>query len=142
MGFNTAIAALMEAVNELYKLKAEQPISKNDSWKDGLETLVQLLAPFAPHISEELWQEMGHTTSVHLSAWPKWDAKLVKKELLTIAVQVNGKVRSEIMLAPGATEEQAVKAAKADGKVASQIEGKSVKRAIYVPGRLVSLVVE
>lgn len=142
LGFNTAISALMEAVNELYKLKSHENFAfAHSAWRTSIDNLVVLLAPFAPHLSEELWQELGHDTSVHLSAWPKWDEELVKEELVTLAVQINGKVRGEIMVEADTTEDKALEAAKADEKIAAQIEGKSIKRVIYVPGRLVSLVV-
>lgn len=143
LGFNTAIAALMECVNELYKIKSEHNFTlAHEAWKEGLIALTQLLAPFAPHISEEIWSELGQSGSVHISKWPVWDKELVKEELITIAVQVNGKVRAELLLPADVTEAEAIEAAKSDEKVAKNITGKKVKKAIYVPGRLVSLVTE
>jgi leucyl-tRNA synthetase len=141
LGFNTAIAAMMSLVNDLYRTKAENGISKSDGWRFALETLTQLLAPFAPHISEEIWEMLGHGSSIHISNWPIWDKNLVTEEVITLAVQINGKVRSEIVVSAGISEADAIKAAKADEKVAVQIAGKDLKKAIYVPGRLVSLVV-
>ncbi|PJE64976.1 leucine--tRNA ligase [Candidatus Saccharibacteria bacterium CG10_big_fil_rev_8_21_14_0_10_47_8] len=140
LGFNTAIATLMSFVNELYKIKVKQGLSRTWSWKQSLETLVQLLAPFAPHISEELWAELGHENSVHISSWPLWDENLVKEEMLTLAVQVNGKVRAEIVVEADITEHAAIEAAKSDERIVKLIAGKHVKKTIYVPGRLVSLV--
>lgn len=142
LGFNTAIASLMECVNELYKIKAEQGFAQKETWQTNLSVLIQLLAPFAPHIAEELWQELGHDGSVHVSKWPAYDKQLVKEELITIAVQVNGKVRSELMLPADVSEEEAIKAAKQDDKVAKNLKGKKVKKTIYVPGRLISLVTD
>jgi leucyl-tRNA synthetase len=141
MDFNTAIAAMMQMLNALYKLKAEKGISQSPGWRSTLETLVQLLAPFTPHISEELWEMLGHEESVHISRWPDWDEELVKEELVTLAVQVNGKVRGEILISADISDEEAIAAAKADEKVAEYIKGKHLKKAIYVRGRLVSLVV-
>jgi leucyl-tRNA synthetase len=141
MEFNTAIAAMMSLVNELYKIKAEEPVSQSDGWRFALETLTQLLAPFAPHITEEVWESLGHEESVHIRRWPVWDEKLVTEEVITLAVQINGKVRSEIVVEAGISAQDAIAAAKADAKIAPQIEGKDIKKEIYVPGRLVSLVV-
>jgi leucyl-tRNA synthetase len=139
--FNTAIAAMMSLVNELYKFKAGQPLSQSASWRFALETTTQLLAPMAPHIAEELWQNLGHEESIHISPWPGWDDKLVAEEVITLAVQINGKVRSEIVVAADISQQDAIAAAKADEKIAAQIAGKTIKQEIYVPGRLVSLVV-
>lgn len=141
LGFNTAVAVLMSFVNDLYKLKARGGLVRNPSWQFSLESLVQLLAPFAPHISEELWAELGHKNSVHISSWPLWSENLVKEEMLTLAVQVNGKVRAEIMVEADITESAAIEAAKSDERIAKLIAGKRIKKAIYVPGRLVSLVI-
>ena len=142
LGFNTAIAALMECVNELYKLKTKHNFGlAHDAWRDSLITLVQLLAPFAPHITEELWEELGQSGSVHISRWPAWDESLIAEEIITLAIQINGKVRSEINTPADITEKDAIEAAKKDEKIAQLLSGKSVKKAIYVPGRIVSLVI-
>jgi leucyl-tRNA synthetase len=139
MGFNTAIAALMELVNDLYKAKTQG--LQGDSWRRAIETLLQLLAPFAPHITEELWQQLGHEDSIHTSDWPTYDEKYLVASTVTIAVQVNGKLRATLELPADATEEQTVEAAKNDSNVAAYLGGKTVSRAIYVPHRLVNLVV-
>lgn len=142
LGFNTAIAGLMECVNDLYKLKTENNLAlAREVWSENLGTLIRLLAPFAPHIAEELWQELGHETSVHLTSWPKWDESLVKEEMITLAVQVNGKVRAEILVNADTDERAAIEAAKADPKVAGHLSGKQVQKTIYIPGRLISFVV-
>ncbi len=141
LGFNTALAALMECVNELYKIKSQHNFGlAHSAWKENLEKLIQLLAPFAPHISEEMWQDLGHETSIHVSPWPAWDGQLVKEEMITLAVQVNGKLRAELLLPADVNEEEVVEAAKKDDKVAGYLKGKEVKKAIYVSGRLVNLV--
>ncbi len=142
MEFNTAVASMMSLVNELYKTKAEEPITHSAGWRFALESLTQLLAPIAPHITEEVWSDLGHESSVHITDWPSWDEKLVTEEVITLAVQVNGKVRSEIVVPTDISEEDATNAAKEDEKVAAYLEGKKIKKAIYVPGRLVSLVTD
>jgi leucyl-tRNA synthetase len=141
MEFNTAVAAMMSLVNELYKFKADEGVNQSAGWRFVLETLTQLLAPFAPHITEEVWENLGHESSVHISVWPEWDEKLITEEVITLAVQVNGKVRSEIVVATDISEADAIAAAKADEKTATYLDGKEIKKAIYVPGRLVSLVI-
>ncbi len=140
LSFNTAIAALMECVNDLYKIKAEDSYS-SEEWRWSLETLLQLLAPFAPHITEELWQQLGHDKSIHLSKWPSYDEKYLVKDTVSIAIQVNGKLRGEVEVAAGADEEAVVKAAKAHEKVASYLDSKTIRKTIYVPGKLVNFVV-
>jgi len=140
LDFNTAIAAQMTLVNDLYKAKAKHPITGSDGWRFALESLTQLLAPFAPHIAEEIWHEfLGHEESVHVSRWPQWDDNLLVEEVMTLAVQVNGKVRGEIVVAIDISEQEAVTEAKECAK--QYLQGKTLKKAIYVPGRLVSLVV-
>ena len=140
LNFNTAIAALMEAVNELYKAKAEKGFEAED-WQVALGALVQLLAPFAPHIAEELWQQLGHEETVHLSQWPKYDEKYLAQDTVKIAVQVNGKLRGEVEVATDATEDAVVAAAKTAAKVAAYLKDQTLKKTIYVPGRLVNFVI-
>jgi len=140
MGYNTAIAALMECVNDLYKAKANSGFAAND-WRTALSTLVQLLAPFAPHIAEELWQDLGHDGSVHLTSWPTWDDSLLASEAITIVVQVNGKVRANIAVPVDATKDDILTAAKSDSKVQVHIADKPIRKEIYVPSKLVNLVI-
>ena len=132
-GFNTAISALMILVNDLEKL---QNISRAH-----YETLLILLAPLAPHITEELWHELGNTTSIHLAQWPVYDAaKCIAREAV-IAIQVNGKVRDTITVSPEATEDE-VKAIVMEREIIKKwLDGKEVKKVIFVPGKLLSLVV-
>jgi leucyl-tRNA synthetase len=138
--YNTAIAAAMGTINDLYKLKT-QDFGNNSVWKEALEYVVACIAPFAPHAADELWEQLGHSTSVHADTWPKWDEELVKEEMLTLAVQINGKVRAEVLVGADISEQDAINEAKKNVKIAEQIKGKEIKKAIYVPGRLVSLVV-
>ncbi len=142
LSFNTSIAALMECVNKLYKLKDKHNFDlAYETWRESLGQLVQLLAPFAPHVAEELWQDLGQSESVHLSRWPAHDEDLIKDDLITITVQVNGKLRAELLLPSDVSEAAALEAARRDEKVLKYLAGKKIKKAIYVPGRLVSLVI-
>lgn len=140
MNFNTAIAALMECVNELYKIKADKGYDAVE-WQWALETLQQLLAPFAPHIAEELWEQLGQENSVHTSEWPKYDEKYLVEDSMTIVVQVNGKVRGEISVATDAAKDAIIKAAQANEKVAGYLKDQTIKKTIYVPNKLVNFVI-
>ena len=139
--YNTAIAVMMQCTNTLYTQKGEHGFVGETAWQYALESLVQLVAPFAPHMAEELWHLLGHDTSVNVGHWPQWDDKMVIDETITIGVQVNGKLRAQISLSADASEEQAIATAKADDKIVKLIDGKKIKKEIYIPGRLVSLVV-
>lgn len=140
MGFNTAIAALMEYVNELYRIKAKHGFG-SASWKDALERLLLLLAPFAPHITDELWNQLGNEGSIHIAEWPTWDDELLVQDTVTIVVQVNGKVRAQLQLPSGATKEQALEAAQANENVQSFVSGKEIRKEIFIPGKILNLVV-
>ena len=138
--FNTAIAAVMELLNVLQD--ANQAVSKNGAlMKEALESVVLLLAPFVPHITEELWQQLGHDIPLSATAWPEYDRDAVVDEEMLVVVQVNGKLRSKLTVAAG-TDEEAVKAmALTDEKVLPFVEGKQVRKVICVPGKLVNIVV-
>lgn len=138
--YNTAIAALMECVNSLYKLKA-QSLAKSESWRQALMNVVACVAPFAPHIAEELWQQLGHSTSVNADSWPKYDDKYLITDMVTVAVQVNGKLRGQVEVSAHADETATVAAAKSHEKVASYLDDKEIRKTIHVPGRLVNFVV-
>lgn len=140
LNFNTAIAGLMECVNELYLLKAKDKFQSSE-WQWALETLVQLLAPFAPHIAEELWECLGQEESVHLSKWPQHDDKYLLTDKVTIVVQINGKVRSKIEVAKDTSETSIVELAKKDEKVSSYLKDQEIKKTIYVPNKLISFVI-
>lgn len=142
LSFNTAIAALMELTNDLYKLRSEVPISGNSAaWRAAVSTLVQILAPFAPHVAEELWQQLGNEQSVHISGWPVWDDALLVSDVVTIVVQVNGKVRTSIEMPADATEKDVTETALADERIKQYTEGGEPKRVVYVPGKLLNIVV-
>jgi leucyl-tRNA synthetase len=139
MSFNTPIAAMMELVNELHQIKTSEGYTARN-WKSTLERLVQLLAPYAPHISEELWQQLGHEDSIHVSTWPVYDDTYLVSDGMTIVVQVNGKLRAQLHLGSNATEEEIIAAATAEPRVAEYLQS-PLKKTVYVPGRLVSFVV-
>jgi len=138
--YNTAIAAAMAATNEFYKLKTTK-FGKHPVWQSALEFLTAGVAPFAPHIADELWHSLGHSSTVHKDTWPRYDESFLVQDKITIAVQVNGKIRAEIAVAADISEDDAIKAAQQHEKVVEFLKDKEIKKAIYVPGRLVSLVV-
>jgi leucyl-tRNA synthetase len=109
--------------------------------RDAVLPLILLVSPFAPHLGEELWQRLGHTTSVAYAPWPAHDEAKLARDTLVIAVQVGGKLRGQIEVSPDASERDILAAAQADPKVQSFVAGKPIKKAIYVKGRLVNLVV-
>ena len=139
--FNTAVASMMEMVNGLYKIKESQGIDHSSNWRFALESLIQILAPFAPHITEELWHEMGHDDTVHVGHWPKWDEKYLKSDTMTIIVQVNGKLRAKLELPSDMGKQGVEAAALADENVQKFTNNKPPKKMVYVPGKLVNIVV-
>jgi leucyl-tRNA synthetase len=147
--FNTAIAALMEFYNATADWVATHSSSAESNGDDGepaalaeaLRTLLVLLSPFAPHITEELWQRLGHTGSIFAEQWPEADPRWLKDELVTIILQINGKLRSQLQVSPELDEREIETRALADPKLQPWIEGKTIRKRIYVPGRLLNLVV-
>ncbi|BCS53852.1 leucine--tRNA ligase [Geobacter sp. SVR] len=138
--FNTAIASVMELLNTLQGSELATP-QAGSVMKEALDSMVMLLAPFVPHITEELWQRLGHATPLSETAWPEYDRSAVVDEEVLVVVQVNGKLRSKITVAAG-TDEEALKAlALADEKVQPFLQGVQVRKVICVPGKLVNIVV-
>jgi len=138
--FNTMIAALMELCNYLGNVKKTGVISAAD-WQQSIEYLILLIAPSTPHLAEELWQRTGHEYSIHNQGWPKWDEELAREEEITLVVQVNGKVRERIMAPASIGEDEAKQLALESPRVKSHIEGKKILNMVYVPGRLINVVV-
>ena len=134
LNFNTAISQMMVFVNELTRAEYLPKIC--------LENLVLLLSPYTPHLSEELWERLGHTPSVSKAPWPKYDEEKTKDDTITLVVQINGKVRSKISMPTGATKEELLAAAKADETVKKWTDGKETVKEIVVPGKLVNIVVK
>ena len=137
--FNTAIAAIMELVNAVYAFekKAEHP----GVIREALETVVQLLTPFVPHIAEELWSDLGKEGRLSTGSWPKWDDSALVEDQKLIVIQVNGKVRSKVTVAADISEEDLKQVALEDSNVVRFITDKTVRKVIVIPGRLVNVVV-
>ncbi len=135
--YNTMLAALMEATNTLRRLRGS--VSRA-MWAQATERLVLLIAPSAPHLAEELWHRLGHTESVHVQAWPEYDPELTVDPMVTLIVQVNGKVRDKIEVPAGIPEDEARRLATESPRVRAHLNGATVRQVVYVPGRLVNIV--
>jgi len=138
--FNTAVSSMMEAVNSYYKLKETYGIGKTAAWMTAIESLLQVLAPFAPHITEELWHQLGHEQTIHVDAWPTWDEQYLVSDTMTIVVQVNGKLRATLELPKDTAKDDVEATALANEKVSLVLGDKKPSKVIYVPGRLVNIV--
>ena len=141
MNFNTAVAAMMDLTNQLYLLKAKNPIVKSDAWRYAVESLTQLLAPFAPYIAEEMWHLLGHDDTVHKGHWPTFDESLLIEDTVTMAIQVNGRVRAEITFAIDASKEYVIAMATANENIQKYLKNKEPAKTIYVPGRILNFVI-
>jgi leucyl-tRNA synthetase len=130
--FNTAISKLMVFVRDIAK---DAPLPR-----DAADAFVRLLCPFAPHLAEELWARLGNSPCVCDESWPTWDAAMLVDDTVEIPVQIMGKVRSHIVVPSDATKDDLEKAALADPRIAELIEGKTVRKVVVVPGRLVNVV--
>ncbi|HFC9206894.1 TPA: leucine--tRNA ligase [Clostridium perfringens] len=139
--FNTAIARMMEFINALSKYTQEKEMNL-DFLKDVVSDYLRLLAPFAPHFSEEQWNLLGNSYSIFNEAWPKFDPKALVKDEVEIAIQVNGKIKNKIMVSSDLDEEGIKAAALADEKIIASTEGKTVVKVIVIKGRLVNIVVK
>lgn len=139
LGFNTAVAALMELVNDLYKLKTDGFVG---DWQRALEQLTQMLEPFAPHLANELWQELTGRSDLDGQAFPQFDPNKLQADQITVVVQVNGKLRAKIAVAPDIAEAEMIKLALEQDNVRSFTDGHEILKTIYVPKKLVSIVVK
>ena len=137
--FNTMVAALMEYTNTLQRLRGTG-VAGTPEWLEVLETLALMLAPSAPHTAEEMWEQLGKPYSIHQQPWPKWNEELAREDSIEIPVQINGKLRDRIQVVPDADEATVREAALASEKVAAELQGKTIRKFIYVPGRLVNIV--
>ena len=138
--FNTAMASLMELTNHLNRVWADSSID-GATWRECVEKLLLMLAPMAPHMTEELWERNGRPYSIHQQPFPQWDEALAAEDVITLVVQVNGKVRDKLEVPVGIAESEAQELALASPRVQSYTTGKEVSKTVYVPGRLVNLVV-
>ena len=132
--FNTAISQMMIFTNHL--------ITLDNVSKSVLEAFVKMLAPFTPHVAEEIWEYLGHKETITYESWPEFDEALSKEDLITIAIQVNGKLRADINMAANSVKDDILSSAKENERIKSYIEGKEIIKEIYVPGRLVNFVIK
>jgi leucyl-tRNA synthetase len=139
---NTAVAAFHELVNEIYR--SEETLGGEVAWpvlREAIETQVVLLAPFTPHVAEEMWARLGHREGLVDHPWPEADPDVAREASLELAVQVNGKVRGHVVVAQDADDETIRRAAAAELRIAEHLKGRKLVKAVVVPGRLVSFVV-
>ena len=139
LSFNTAISALMEYVNELYKLKVNG--FAEEEWSEALGDLVKMVAPFAPHVAAELWQELGNSKMLEEAGWPTVNAKYLVNNEVKIMVQVNGKIRGEFTATSGVTQEEAFNLALKDANVKKHVNSKEPKKVIYIPNKILNIVI-
>ncbi|MBR3996988.1 MAG: class I tRNA ligase family protein, partial [Clostridia bacterium] len=132
MKFNTAIAAMMALLNEIYEV--------GSLTKDELCAFIGILCPFAPHITEEIWESLGGNGFLSMSKWPEYDEEKTKDNEIEIAVQISGKLKGTIWVTPETTKDEAIALAKADEKIAALIAGKQIVKEIYIPGKIVNIV--
>jgi len=137
--FNTALAALMEFNNGLIRAK-ETAAYGTEAWGEAIRSLVLMIAPIMPHLAEELWERIGEPYSVHTQRWPQFDAALAADVLVTVVVQVNGRVRGRLELPAGSGEAEARAAALAQENVQKYLEGLTISKVVYVPGKLLNIV--
>ncbi|MBI9048617.1 MAG: leucine--tRNA ligase [Anaerolineaceae bacterium] len=138
--FNTIISSMMELMNEMFKAKAAG-LWNTPVWNETVDVYLRLMAPVAPHITEELWAALGKSYSIHTQPWPEYDAEAAKEEEIPLIVQINGKVRDKIMVTVDISNADAEKKALASPAVQKFLDGKTPKKVIVVPGRLVNIVV-
>lgn len=140
--FNTAIAAVMELVNSLYLAKDELTASPEgrEALSSAMATVLTLLYPITPHMCEELWQDLGHSDSLAEERWPQWQESALKRDMITVVLQVNGKLRGKIEVPAEASREEAEKLALGDESVRRHIDGLTVRKVVVVPGKLVNVV--
>jgi len=137
--FNTAISAIMELVNEIYKAR-EQGVD-SDVLKDAIKHVVILLSPFVPHIAEEMWQNLGNKDSIFHLSWPEYDKGAIQLDEVELVVQVNGKMRAKLSVAAGLPEDELKNIVLADEKVIRWLQGKEIKKFLIIQGRLASIVI-
>ncbi|GAB4337784.1 MAG: leucine--tRNA ligase [Calditrichia bacterium] len=140
--FNTAISRIMELVNALYKYSGEKPREEINAGflKTVLERLNLLIAPFAPHMAEELWEMTGHDQSIFLTAWPEYDEEAMKEDQVNYGILINGKVRGQVQVDAGADQETVKEIALNSGRIPELLKGKTIQKIIVVPGKIVNIV--
>jgi leucyl-tRNA synthetase len=139
--FNSAIALIMEFTNEIYALEPLEEGVRPEIQKEVLELLTLMLAPMTPHLSEELWEMLGHSGGQWTSAWPSFNEELARENEVEIVVQVSGRVRGKVKVAAGTSEEHVLQLAQAEPDIARHLAGKRIVKKIFVPDKLLNLVV-
>jgi leucyl-tRNA synthetase len=137
--FNTIISGLMELLNEMSRAK-QAGAAGTPAWDEAVDIYLRMLAPVAPHITEELWQELGKPYSIHTQSWPEVDEEAAREDEITLVVQVNGKLRDRVNLPVGVSEEQARETALKLENVQRALDGKTPRKIIYVAGKLINIV--
>jgi leucyl-tRNA synthetase len=137
--FNTMVAALMECTNALYRAR-DAGLTGTPAWDEAIDVLVRLVAPVAPHLAEELWERMGRPYSIHQQPWPEADAELAAEDEVEVVLQVNGKVRDKLTVGVNTDEDTLRELALRNERVRDFVEGKTVRKVIVVPGKLVNVV--
>ena len=139
--FNTAIASLMELSNHMSTTWDDRKVSQ-EIWDDSVTKFLLMLAPFAPHLAEELWERAGHKYSIHNHKFPEWDSALSAEESVTVVIQINGKLRERIEVPVSIDESDVKEMALSSPKIKPYIDGKQMKNLIYVPNRLINIVID
>jgi len=134
MKFNTSVAAFMEFVNFA-------SLDKEKLGRDVIERALKMLAPFAPHMAEELWHELGFKDSVHKQVWPKYDSKIVQEDIITLVIQINGRMRDKIEVEVNISEKKAKEIALSQEKIKKWIGDKEIKKTIFVSNQLINFVI-
>jgi leucyl-tRNA synthetase len=137
--FNTIVSSLMELLNELYKARDAGAFGTSE-WREAADIYLRMMAPVIPHVAEELWSLHGKPYSIHVQNWPEVDPEAIIEETITLAIQLNGKLRDRVIVPVGTSEEEIKAAALATEGVQRHLEGRSPKKVIVVPGRLVNIV--
>lgn len=141
--FNTAVSSMMGCLNEMLEIKEKLPPEKSPlTWHDVIDKFTLVLSPFAPHLTEEVWEKTGHRESVFVESWPEYNKDLIKEEIVTLVVQVNGKLRDTIQVKAGLAQEDAEKEALGSQKIQKNLNGKKPIKTIYVPDKLLNIIIK
>ena len=140
--FNTAIAAIMELVNALYLAKDELATTEEGRkvLSSAMATVLTLLAPITPHVCEELWEDLGHARSIDQEPWPVWKEDALQRDVLTVVIQINGKLRGKIEVPASASKEEVEQLALTEQNIVRHLEGLTVRKVVVIPGKLVNVV--
>ena len=138
--FNTIISSVMELLSDMYRAR-EIGASGSDEWKEAIEFYLLMMAPVTPHVAEELWEIVGKPYSIHTQRWPEFDQEAAEEDLITLVIQINGKVRDRISVPAGIAKVEAESAVLSRPQVEKHIQGKKIRKIIYVPDKLVNIVV-